>query len=176
MKEFYLAVDELKQNAPLLSVGDKVYLSGTVFTARDAAHKRFFENLDNDIPLPFDLNGAVIYYTGPTPTPENLPIGSCGPTSSSRMDAFAPKLYDMGVVATVGKGERSPEVLAAIKRNKALYLCALGGAGALAAMNIKSSEIIAFDDLGCEAVAKLEFKDFPLIVGIDIFGNNIFKK
>ena len=142
MKEFYLTVDELKQNAPLLSVGDKVYLSGTVFTARDAAHKRFFELLENGNSLPFDLSGAVIYYTGPTPTPKNLPIGSCGPTSSSRMDAFAPKLYDMGVVATVGKGERSPEVLAAIKRNKALYLCALGGAGALAAMNIKSSEII----------------------------------
>lgn len=176
MKEFYLTVDELKQNAPLLSVGDKVYLSGTVFTARDAAHKRFFEHIENSIPLPFDLKGSVIYYTGPTPTPKNLPIGSCGPTSSSRMDAFAPKLYDMGVVATIGKGERSPKVLEAIKQNKALYLCALGGAGALAAMNIKSSEIIAFDDLGCEAVSKLEFNNFPLIVGIDTYGNNIFQK
>lgn len=174
MTEYYLTVRQLKASLSKLNMGDKIYLSGTVYTARDAAHKRIFELIQKGEPLPFETQGAVIYYTGPTPTPEGLPIGSCGPTSSSRMDSFAPKLYDMGVVATIGKGERSREVIEAIKRNKATYLCAIGGAGALAAMTVSSSEVIAFEDLGCEAVAALEFKDFPLIVGIDSSGKSIF--
>lgn len=176
MKEFYLNTLELKAKIDELSVGDKVYLSGTVYTARDAAHKRIFELLENGGKLPFEIKNALIYYAGPTPTPENMAIGSCGPTTSCRMDPYAAKLYDMGLLATIGKGQRSDEVINAIKRNKALYLCAIGGAGALAAQNITECEVIAFEDLGCESIKKLKFKDFPLIVGIDSFGADIFKR
>ena len=176
MKEYYLTTENLKSNIDKLVVGDKVYLSGTVYTSRDAAHKRIFELLDNGEKLQYDLENAVIYYAGPTPTPKGLAIGSCGPTTSCRMDSYAPKLYDLGVTATIGKGERNENVVEAIKRNKAVYLCAIGGAGALAAMSIKECEVIAFDDLGCESVKRLEFKDFPLIVGIDANGNSIFER
>lgn len=174
MKEFYLNVSELKSQIENISAGDKIYLSGTVYTARDAAHKRFFELLDNNETLPFDINGAVIYFAGPTPTPEGFAIGSCGPTTSSRMDSFTPRLHDLGLIATIGKGERNTQVIDSIKRNSALYLCAIGGAGALASLNITECEVIAFEDLGCESVKKLEFKEFPLIVGIDGKGNCIF--
>lgn len=176
MKEFYLTTDNLKENCHKLSAGDKVYLSGTVYTARDAAHKRIFSLLEKGKPLPFNIENSVIYYAGPTPTPKSLKIGSCGPTTSGRMDKFAPSLYDLGVVATIGKGERNSEVIEAIKRNRAVYLCAIGGAGALAALCITECEVIAFDDLGCESVKKLKFNNFPLIVGIDTKGNEIFKK
>ncbi len=176
MREFYLDTKDLKENCKDLQVGDKVYLSGTVYTARDAAHKRIFELIDSGSPLPFDINGAVIYYAGPTPTPENLPIGSCGPTTSGRMDPYTPKLLNMGLAATIGKGGRSAAVIEAIKQNGSVYLCAIGGAGALAAMSITECEVIAFHDLGCESVKKLKFKDFPLIVGIDSLGNTIFKR
>ncbi|MCQ2441206.1 MAG: FumA C-terminus/TtdB family hydratase beta subunit [Clostridia bacterium] len=175
MKEYKVTVKELKNICPLLSAGNKVYLSGTVYTARDAAHKRFFELLEQNKTLPFETENAVVYYAGPTPTPQGLAIGSCGPTTSSRMDTYAPLLYDMGVTATIGKGERNSEVIDAIIRNKAVYLCAIGGAGALASMSITECNVIAFDDLGCESVKRLEFKDFPLIVGIDCNGGNIFK-
>lgn len=174
MNEYFLTVSELRENANKLTAGDKIYLSGIVYTARDAAHKRIFELIKNSKPLPFSLENAVIYYAGPTPTPKNSIIGSCGPTTSSRMDFFAPKLYDLGVIATIGKGERSNDVTYAIIRNNALYLCAIGGAGALASRSITKNDVIAFEDLGCESIKKLEFKNFPLYVGIDCKGKTIF--
>lgn len=174
MKELKFDTINLKTVIPDLQVGDKVLLSGTVYTSRDAAHKRIFELMEKGESLPFPIKNSVIYYAGPTPTPENMAIGSCGPTTSCRMDTYAPKLYDMGMTATIGKGERSKEVIEAIKRNKGIYLCAIGGAGALAALSITKCEVIAFEDLGCESVKKLTFKDFPLYVGIDCEGNSIF--
>lgn len=176
MKEYIITVDELKAVSPSLKAGDKVLLSGTVYTSRDAAHKRIFEYMEQNLPLPYALNGAAIYYAGPTPTPDGLAIGSCGPTTSSRMDPYTARLYDLGVAATIGKGERNAEVVDAIIRNKAVYLCAIGGAGALASMKISECEVIAFEDLGCESVKKLTFDNFPLIVGIDCNGGNIFKR
>ena len=158
-----------------LKAGDKVLLSGIVYTARDAAHKRIFDLIANDADLPFEISGAAVYYAGPTPTPEGLAIGSCGPTTSSRMDVFSPALLDMGLACMIGKGQRNKEVCDAIIRNNAVYLCAIGGAGALASKCIKSCEVIAFEDLGCESVKKLEFQDFPLIVAIDCFGGNLFE-
>ena len=172
MRNLFCAEYEEWKNT--LSAGDEVELSGTVFTARDAAHKRIFDMIENNKPLPFPISGAVIYYAGPTPTKPGCVIGSCGPTTSSRMDVYAPKLYDMGLAATIGKGPRSFDVLESRARNKALYLTALGGIGALAAKSITSLEVIAFDDLGCESVKRLTFKDFPLFVGIDSFGNSMF--
>lgn len=175
MAEFTLNTSNLKENIPKLKAGDRVMLSGSVFTARDAAHKRISSIMETGQPFPFDISGSVIYYCGPTPAPEGMAIGSCGPTTSSRMDTYAPKLLDMGLVAMIGKGERSKEVCEAIKRNGAIYLCAMGGAGALASKCITNCDIIAFEDLGCESVKKLEFKDFPLIVAIDSKGNNLFE-
>lgn len=172
--EYVLNANELREYAPKLKAGDRVILSGTVYTSRDAAHKRICESLDNNEPLPYDLKDAVIYYAGPTPAPEGLAIGSCGPTTSSRMDVFAPRLLDLGVVAMVGKGERSKDVCDAIVRNKAVYLCAIGGAGALASKCITSCDVIAYEDLGCESVKKLTFNNFPLTVAIDCSGSNIF--
>lgn len=166
--------NELQNTIPKLKCGDRILLSGTVYTARDAAHKKIVSLLENGEPLPFQINNSVIYYAGPTQTPPNLAIGSCGPTTSSRMDKFAPKLLDLGLCAMIGKGPRNQEVIDAIVRNKAIYLCSLGGAGALAARCIKSCEVIAFDELGCESVKKLEFDTFPLIVGIDSFGKSLF--
>lgn len=176
MKEYKINTSELKRFCPLLHAGDRVLLSGTVYTSRDAAHKRIFECIENNKPLPYDLNGAVIYYAGPTPTPPGMAIGSCGPTTSKRMDPYTPRLLNMGVAATIGKGERSDEVCEAIIRNKSVYLCAIGGAGALAALKITDCEVIAFDDLGCESVKRLTFSDFPLTVAVDCSGGNIFKR
>lgn len=175
MKELKINVNELKSRIPELNVGDKVLLSGTVYTSRDAAHKRIFELMEKGESLPFPIENSVIYYAGPTPTPDNMAIGSCGPTTSQRMDSYAPKLYDMGMTASVGKGERSKEVIDAIKRNGGIYLCAIGGAGALASLSITDCQVIAFEDLGCESVKRLTFKDFPLYVGIDSKGNSIFE-
>lgn len=127
-------------------------------------------------PLPYPLDGAVIYYSGATPAPDGLPIGSCGPTTSGRMDVYAPELYDRGVAATIGKGERTIAVEEAIRRNGAVYLCAVGGAGALAARSVVSCEVIAFEDLGCEAVKRLEICDFQLIVAIDCHGGSLFTR
>ena len=176
MSELRLDTKDIKNMASSLRAGDTVYLSGTVYTSRDAAHKRIFELLKNGRDLPYDINGAVIYYAGPTPTPDGLAIGSCGPTTSSRMDVYAPKMLDMGLAAMVGKGPRSKEVCDAIVRNGAVYFCAIGGAGALASKCITKCEIIAFEDLGCESVKKLEFRDFPLTVAIDCNGGNLFYK
>lgn len=176
MAEYSINTTELKEKANILKAGDRVLLSGTVYTSRDAAHKRIFAALKNGEKLPYDLEGAVIYYAGPTPAPENLPIGSCGPTTSGRMDPYAPTLLDCGLTAMIGKGGRSPEVCEAIIRNKAIYLCAIGGAGALAAKCIKSCEVIAYEDLGCESVKKLTIENFPLIVAIDCNGGNLFEQ
>lgn len=175
MAEYRADSSRLKELAPKLKAGDRVLLSGTVYTARDAAHKRITELLNKGKALPFDLNGACIYYAGPTPTPPGLAIGSCGPTTSSRMDPYAPLFLDKGLAAMVGKGPRSQDVVDAIIRNKAVYLCAVGGAGALAAKCITSCEVIAFEDLGCESVKRLNFNNFPLIVAIDCEGRNILK-
>lgn len=176
MATYTLNINELKEKAEKLSAGDRVYLSGTVYTSRDAAHKRIFEALDSGTELPYDIAEAVIYYAGPTPTPDGLPIGSCGPTTSGRMDAFAPRLLDMGLRAMIGKGQRSKEVCDAIVRNKAVYFCAVGGAGALAAKCIKKCDVIAYEDLGCESVKRLQIENFPLIVAIDCKGGNLFMR
>lgn len=174
MKTYALHTDGLRAAASRLRAGDKVLLSGTVYTSRDAAHKRLFALMDEGKPLPFPLKDAVIYYSGATPAPEGLPIGACGPTTSGRMDIYTPRLHDGGLCATIGKGERSPEVVEAIRRCGGVYLCALGGAGALAAKSVVSCTVIAFEDLGCEAVKRMEIRDFPLIVGVDCHGGNLF--
>ncbi len=174
MNTFYINTADLIDTVSNLRAGDKVYLSGTVYTARDSAHKRIFELLENNQPLPFPINGATIYYAGPTPTPEGLAIGSCGPTTSGRMDVYTPTLLSLGLKCMIGKGERSKEVCDSIVKNNAVYLCAIGGAGALASKCITSCEVIAFDDLGCESIKRLEFNNFPLIVGIDCHGGNMF--
>ena len=169
-----IRIEDLREAAPTLNAGDKVLLSGTVYTSRDAAHKRITALLDSGSDIPYDLKDAVIYYAGPTPSPEGKPIGSCGPTTSGRMDRYAPRFLDLGLVGMIGKGERTDEVCDAIERNGAVYFCAVGGAGALAASRIKSCEVIAFEDLGCESVKKLYIEDFPLTVAIDCHGGNIF--
>ncbi|MBP5349873.1 MAG: fumarate hydratase C-terminal domain-containing protein [Clostridia bacterium] len=159
-----------------LSAGEQIRLSGVVYTARDAAHKRIFAALEKGEPLPFPLESSAIYYAGPTPAKNGLAVGSCGPTTSSRMDLYLPRLTDLGLKLTIGKGDRSEEVYEALKRNGAAYLCALGGGGALAAGHILSAEVIAYDDLGCESVKRFVFSEMPLWVGIDCRGNSIFKK
>lgn len=175
MAEYNINISDIKKCASDLKAGDRVLLSGAVYTSRDAAHKRIFELLDSGEKLPFELEGACIYFAGPTPTPEGMVIGSCGPTTSGRMDVYSPRLLDLGLAAMIGKGERNKEVCNAIVRNNAVYFCAIGGAGALYAKQIKSCEEIAFKDLGCESVKKLELKDFPVIVAIDSHGGNLFK-
>lgn len=158
-----------------LKAGDYVYISGTIYTARDAAHKRMYEALEKGESLPFDIKGNVIYYMGPSPAREGRPIGSAGPTTASRMDKYAPKLMDMGLKGMIGKGKRSEAVIDSIVRNQGVYLAAVGGAGALLSKSIQSSEVIAYDDLGTEAIRKLEVKDFPAIVVIDKEGNNLYE-
>lgn len=177
MVEVYkINVSELRRFCPKLRAGDKVLLSGTVYTARDAAHKRFNALLDEDSPLPLDIKDAVIYYAGPTPAPEGKPIGSCGPTTSGRMDKFAPRLLDLGLCGMIGKGERSTDVRDAIVRNGSVYFCAIGGAGALAASCVKSCEVVAFEDLGCESVKKLYIENLPVTVANDCGGGDIFSE
>ena len=170
-----LNVAELENAVKNLKAGDRVLLSGTVYTARDAAHKRIFELLDRGEALPFNLNGAVIYYTGPTPAQNGRPVGSCGPTTSSRMDKFTPRLLDMGLAGIIGKGERDEAVCEALVRNNAVYFCAVGGAGALMASHVVSAEEIAFHELGCESVKRLTVDKLPLTVCIDALGGNIYK-
>lgn len=169
-------VTDLRSAAKELSAGDSILLSGIVYTARDAAHKRLTTLISDGGELPFPLEGSCIYYAGPTPPMPDRVCGSFGPTTSCRMDAFAPLLYDLGMTATIGKGGRSNEVKEAIVRNGGLYLLAIGGAGAVAASHITSMEEIAFAELGCESVKKLVFDDFPLIVGTDAYGNDIFER
>ena len=174
MKEIRMTVEELPRRAAELSAGDRVLLSGTVYTSRDAAHKRIVAAMDKGEPLPYPLEGAVVYYAGPTATKPGMVIGSCGPTTSGRMDVFAPKLLDAGLCCMIGKGPRSKEVVDAMVRNGAVYLCALGGAGALACQCIKECRVIAYEDLGCESVKQLRVEDFPLVVAIDSRGESIF--
>lgn len=163
--------DKLKD----LKAGDLVYISGTIYTGRDAAHKRMHELLINNQQLPIEIKDQTIYYVGPTPTPPGKVFGSAGPTTSMRMDAYAPELYDLGLSVSIGKGYRSESVTDAIKRNHAAYMVAIGGAGALLSQSIKKAECIAFEDLGPEAIYKLEVEDFPVTVAIDSEGNNLYE-
>ncbi|MDU1054738.1 Fe-S-containing hydro-lyase [Clostridium baratii] len=158
-----------------LKCGDSIFLTGTIYTARDAAHKRLIELIEKGEELPFDLEGETIYYVGPTPPKPGMVIGSAGPTTSYRMDAYAPKLLDLGLKGMIGKGLRNEEVIESIKRNKAIYFGAIGGAAALIGKSIVKSEVIAYEDLGSEAIRKLEVKDLPLVVVIDSLGNNLYE-
>lgn len=157
-----------------LKVGDEVFLTGTIFSARDQAHKRLFELLEKGEDFPVDLKGQVVFYMGPAPTPEGKVIGSCGPTTAYRMDPFAPALMDYGLKGMIGKGARAKEVLDSVVRNCGVYFYAFGGCGALYAEKIKSNELAAFGDLGPEAIYKLEVEDFPVVVAIDSEGGNIY--
>ena len=163
------------QEIRTLRAGDYVKITGTIYTARDAAHKRMKETLDRGEALPFSLENNVIYYMGPSPAREGRPIGSAGPTTASRMDKYAPELLDLGLKGMIGKGKRTVQVKEAIVRNGAVYFAAVGGAGALLSKKILSSEVIAYEDLGAEAIRKLEVKDFPVIVVIDSEGNNLYE-
>lgn len=163
------------QEIRTLRAGDYVKITGTIYTARDAAHKRIKETLDRGEALPFSLENNVIYYMGPSPAREGRPIGSAGPTTASRMDKYAPELLDLGLKGMIGKGKRTVQVKEAIVRNGAVYFAAVGGAGALLSKKILSSEVIAYEDLGAEAIRKLEVKDFPVIVVIDSEGNNLYE-
>ncbi len=164
-----------REEAAKLRAGDYVYLNGIIYTARDAAHKRMYDALLEGRELPFDLRHNVIYYMGPSPAREGRPIGSAGPTTASRMDKYAPSLLDLGLRGMIGKGKRSADVIDAIIRNQAVYFAAVGGAGALLSRSIISSEVIAYDDLGTEAIRRLEIQDFPVIVVIDSQGNNLYE-
>ncbi len=164
-----------REDARSLRAGDCVSLTGTIYTARDAAHKRMQEALDAGKELPIDIRGNVIYYMGPSPAREGRPIGSAGPTTAGRMDKYTPRLLDLGLGAMIGKGKRSQAVTDAIVRNGSVYFAALGGAGALLSKRILSSEVVAYDDLGTEAIRKLTVKDFPVVVAIDSEGNDLFK-
>jgi len=176
MSALRIHTDGLVARLPELRAGDRVLLSGAIYTARDAAHKRLFGLLDRGEALPFDLKGAAIYYAGPTPGQQGMVVGACGPTTAGRMDAFAPRLLDLGLGAMIGKGERSQAVVDAIVRNGACYFAAVGGAGALIARCIETAEVIAFDDLGCESVKRMTVRDLPLIVAIDSQGNVLYKQ
>lgn len=164
-----------KEVSRSLHAGDYVYITGTIYTARDAAHKRMDEALLNGENLPINIENQVIYYMGPSPAREGRPIGSAGPTTASRMDKYAPRLLDLGLSAMIGKGKRSKEVLDAVVRNESVYFAAVGGAGALLSKCIKSSEVVAYDDLGTEAIRKLEVENFPVIVVADCEGNNLYE-
>ena len=159
-----------------LKAGDSVLLTGTIYTARDAAHNRITEMLERSENLPFALEDSAIYYVGPTPAKEGMPIGSAGPTTSYRMDAYAPTLLDLGLKGMIGKGKRSDEVIDAMKRNDAVYFGAIGGAGALLSKCIKKAEIVCYEDLGAEAVRRLEVEDLPVVVVIDKDGNNLYEE
>ena len=158
-----------------LKSGDYVYITGTIYVARDAAHKRMIEALDRGDGLPIDIKDATIYYMGPSPAREGRPISSAGPTTATRMDKYAPILLDLGEKAMIGKGKRSKEVMDAIVRNKAVYFAAVGGAGALLSKCVQKSEIVCYEDLGAEAILKMEVKDFPVIVVADSDGNNLYE-
>lgn len=164
-----------EKTAKELRSGDYVYITGTIYTARDAAHKRMYEALEQGEPLPFDIRNNVIYYMGPSPAREGRPIGSAGPTTASRMDKYAPSLMDLGLKGMIGKGKRTDAVKQSIIRNGAVYFAAIGGAGALLSKSIIKSEVIAYDDLGTEAIRRLQVKDFPVIVVIDSDGNDLYE-
>ena len=173
--EKHITAPITKETAKSLHAGDYVYVTGTIYTARDAAHKRMDEALDRGEELPIDIKNQAIYYMGPSPAREGRPIGSAGPTTASRMDKYAPRLLDLGQTAMIGKGKRSKEVIDAIVRNHAVYFAAVGGAGALLSKCITKSEIVCYEDLGAEAIRKIEIKDFPVIVVIDSQGDNLYE-
>ena len=170
-----LTTEQLHQFREELRAGDRVLLSGTIYTARDAAHKKLFALLDAGAPLPFDLKDAIIYYAGPTPAQQGMAVGACGPTTSSRMNAFAPRLLDLGLGGIIGKGEMDKSVHEALCRNKAYYFAAVGGAGALIARCITQAEVIAFDELGCESVKKMTVASLPITVAMDCHGGNLYQ-
>lgn len=173
--EKYINAPFSSEDVKDLKSGDYVYITGIIYTARDAAHKRMYEALEQGQKLPLEMKNNVIYYMGPSPAREGRPIGSAGPTTASRMDKYAPSLLDLGLKGMIGKGKRSKEVSEAIIRNSAVYFAAVGGAGALLSKCIKKSEVIAYDDLGTEAIRKLEVENFPVIVVIDSEGNNLYE-
>lgn len=174
---------KVRLNTPLkeekvtsLRAGDEVLLNGTIYTGRDAAHQRLLDLLEKGKELPFDVKGQIIYYVGPSPAKPGTPIGSCGPTTSYRMDPYAPALMKIGLKGMIGKGPRGKEVREAMKRYKAVYFAAVGGAAALIARSVKSSRIVAYEDLGTEAIRELEVEDFPVIVANDVLGNDLYEE
>ena len=173
--EKHITAPITKETAKSLHAGDYVYVTGSIYTARDAAHKRMYESMHKGEALPIELNGNVLYYLGPSPAREGQIIGSAGPTTSSRMDKYTPEMLDKGLKGMVGKGKRSPEVIEAMKRNGAVYFAAVGGAGALLSKCIKKADVVAYDDLGTEAIRKLEIENLPVIVVIDKDGNNLYE-
>ena len=173
--EYRISAPACVQELRKLKAGDSVLLSGTVYTARDAAHKRICECLDRGEKPPFDLNGSAVYYVGPTPEHDGCCIGSAGPTTSGRMDVYSPRLLDAGLKIMIGKGTRSKDVVRSMVQNGAVYLAAIGGAGALMAASIEEAELVCWEDLGCEAVRRLKVKDMPLTVAIDSEGNDLYK-
>ena len=175
MSEYYLNTENINEWVENLVAGDRVLLSGTVYTARDAAHKRIKELVENGDELPFSIKNSVVYFAGPTPSTDNLAIGSIGPTTSSRMDCFSPLMISLGQKAMIGKGNRNNKVINAMKEYGAVYFAAIGGAGALYSKCVEECKVIAFDDLGCESIKKLKIKDFPLLVAIDSKGNSLYK-
>ena len=173
-KKITIPFDE--KQAKSLRAGDNVLISGTIYTARDAAHKRMVEGLEQGKPLPMDIRDGMIYYAGPTPSKPGQVIGSCGPTTAGRVDAYTPVMLEHGLRGMIGKGERSPEVVASMQKNNCVYFAAIGGLGALISKCVRRMEVIAFDDLGCEAVRRLEVEDFPAVVIIDAEGNNLYRQ
>ena len=173
--EKYIQIPISRQESEQLKAGDYVYLSGIIYSARDAAHKRMQELLDEGKDLPFDVTNAILYYMGPSPAREGRPIGSAGPTTASRMDVYTPRLLELGLGGMIGKGKRSQSVLDAIVEHKAVYFAAVGGAGALLSKCIIHSEVVAFEDLGPEAICKLEVKDFPVVVVADAHGEDLYQ-
>ena len=171
----YISTPLTKEKVKELHSGDYVYISGTIYTARDAAHKRMFEALQRQEKLPLDLKNNIIYYMGPSPAREGRPIGSAGPTTASRMDKYTPALLNLGQTGIIGKGKRSPQVKEALEKCGAVYFAAVGGAGALLSKAILASEVIAYDDLGTEAIRKQEVKNFPVIVVVDCYGNDLYE-
>ncbi|MCD7887855.1 MAG: FumA C-terminus/TtdB family hydratase beta subunit [Clostridiales bacterium] len=174
-RTYHLRSEELRAMQPQLNAGDRVLLSGTIYTARDAAHKRIFALLDQGKELPFPLQDAIVYYAGPTPAQQGMAVGACGPTTASRMNGFAPRLLDLGLGAIIGKGQMSDEVEAAMQRNGCCFFAAVGGAGALIARCIEAAEVIAFDDLGCESIKRMTVRELPLTVAIDCHGGNLYR-
>lgn len=173
--DYILHTSQLSELASTLRMGDRVTLSGTIYTARDAAHKRLFALLDEGKELPMDIKGAVIYYAGPTPGQQGMAVGACGPTTSSRMNPFAPRLLELGLGAIIGKGEMSPQVAEQLQKQGACYFAAVGGAGALIAKCITAVEVIAFEELGCESVKKMTIKDLAVTVAMDCQGGNLYQ-
>ena len=173
--EYVMSFPADKAELSKLRAGDKLTVSGTIYTARDAAHKRIFEALDSGASLPYDIRDAIIYYAGPTPAQPGMAVGSCGPTTAGRMDSFAPRLLDLGLAAMIGKGDRSDAVVDAIARNGAVYFAAVGGAGALIAKHITEATVVGYEDLGCESAKQMQVENLPLIVAIDSTGANLYK-